>query len=207
MNAQYHLKKLAIDVVILLPDDVIDLAIKWNRALHNANGGNIQLDKHSCLPHISLAMGCIRGHQVEQACAALSSMATEHSYLSLSIPELKCVSTASGNRVVSFDISPSKALTVLHESSVATFKPFLTQDASESDLYDPPPIDSASIDWINHYVPHHCFQHFWPHITVGYGETQDHFDPVTFRASRLAICQLGNYCTCRRILGEAFMKG
>lgn len=206
MNAENNLKKLAIDVVILLPDDIRDLAIKWNQALHNPNGATIQLDSHNYLPHISLAMGCIRGHQVEQVCTSLSSIAAEHRSLTLSIPELKCVTTQSGNRVVSFDISPAPALTFLHESAVATFKPFLTQDATELDLYDPPPVDSGSLDWINHYVPHHCYRHFWPHITVGYGETQDHFQPVTFRASRLAICQLGNYCTCRRILGEVFMN-
>ena len=197
--------KLAIDIVILPPDDVMDVAIQWNQGLHSPNTENIRLNKERSLPHISLAMGCLRADQLEQARAALKSISSSHHAPELHVHRVKIVETTS-NRVVSFDIADNPLLTRLHESVVDTFGSMMTQDATETELSDAPPIDVSAINWINQYIPHHCFENFWPHITIGFGETSDFFQPFSFQATRLAICHLGNYCTCTRILGDAFMK-
>jgi hypothetical protein len=126
--------------------------------------------------------------------------------LALQAPDIKTVNTASGDRVASLDIAHSRELTMLHESIVTAFRPLLTQDVTEEDLNDAPPIDPSSLDWINHYIPDHCFQNFWPHITLGFGVLSDSFQPFSFHASRLAICHLGNYCTCSRVLAELFLE-
>jgi len=42
-----------------------------------------------------------------------------------------------------------------------------------------------------------------PHISVGYGEITGLPSPIEFRATQLALCHLGNHCTCRKVLASA----
>jgi hypothetical protein len=198
--------KFAINVVILPPDSIMDRALEWNRMLCKARPGNIALDKFQYLPHISIVMGCIRADQLDQAKALLQSIATQHHALALQVFNIRTVSGASGTSVITFDIILTKELAALHQSIVRTFRPLLTQDADESALNDVPPISTAAIDWINHYIPHQCFDNFWPHITLGFGDLPTGFQPFSFRGSRLAICHLGNHCTCKTILAETVLR-
>jgi len=199
------MKRFAVDVVILPPDPVMDLALEWNRLLCKTHPTNIVLNKMNCLPHITIAMGCLPANQLEHANELLQSIASQHHILELQVPHLKTEDTSSGNTVVTFDIDVSPELIRVHELIIAAFSPLLSQDATEADIYDPPPIDPSALDWINHFIPHYSFEHFWPHITLGFGEPHANFKPYSFKASRLAICHLGNHCTCRSILGEAFL--
>jgi hypothetical protein len=196
------MKKIAINVVILPPDPVRDLALEWNHMLCKAQPTNIALGKFQYLPHISLVMGCILAEQLDHANRVLQSIATRHRALELQVPNIRPFSTASGNKVITFDIMLSPQLAALHETIVNEFRPLLTQDADDDAINDSPPISSDALEWINHYIPDQCFDRFWPHITVGFGDPPVTFQPISFQGSRLAICHLGNYCTCRTILSE-----
>jgi hypothetical protein len=44
--------------------------------------------------------------------------------------------------------------------------------------------------------------HFDPHVTLGFGESASRQEPFEFEANRLAICHVGNFNTCRRVLYE-----
>lgn len=184
----------------------MDLALEWNQILCKARPANIALGKLQYLPHISIVMGCIQEDRLGQANELLQSTAAEHSALALQVPAIRTVASASGNSVIALDIAHTEGLAALHGSIVAAFRPLLTQDADEASINDIPPISSDAIAWINHYIPDQCFDHFWPHITLGFGDPPPTFHPISFQGSRLAICHLGNYCTCRTILAEANLK-
>ncbi len=199
------MKRFAINVVILPPDPVMDLALEWNHMLRKARPTNIALGKLQYLPHISIVMGCIRADRLDHAKGMLQSIATQHRTLELQMPDIRTVSTESGNKVITFDIMLTKEFAALHESIVHAFRPLLTQDADDDAINDSPPISSDAVDWINHYIPDQCFDRFWPHITLGFGDPPATFQPIPFLASRLAICHLGNHCTCRTILAETVL--
>ena len=200
------MKKIAINVVLLPPDPETDMILGWNQTLCKARPANIALGKLQYLPHISMVMGCIREDQLDQARTLLQGIADKHSALALQVPNIRTVSTASGNTIITLDINLTLELAALHESLVGAFRPLLTQDADEAALNDIPPISPDAIAWINHFIPDQCFDHFWPHITLGFGDPPPDFRPISFQGSRLAICHLGNYCTCRTILAEAILK-
>ena len=48
--------KIAIDVVLLPPEEIMDKAIEINRQLAD---DPIKLNKENCLPHVSLCMGVV----------------------------------------------------------------------------------------------------------------------------------------------------
>ena len=51
--------KIAVDVVLLPSETIINRAIEANKQLLKQGIGEIVLNKEHYLPHISLAMGCI----------------------------------------------------------------------------------------------------------------------------------------------------
>ena len=51
--------RIAVDVVLLPDETMTDKAIEMNAKLVKQFGSEIVLHKEKCLPHISLAMGCI----------------------------------------------------------------------------------------------------------------------------------------------------
>lgn len=200
------MKRFAIDVVILPPENVMGLAIEHNKRLLKTHPVNIVLGRVGRLPHISLAMGCLAIDLLETAKAVLQEMAHRHPPLELHVTNIHTVKNSSGNRIVSFDIDLQPGIAALHKSIVSAFDPLLTNDATAADLNDPPPIEASSLEWINRFIPHSCFENFWPHITLGFGDPPEEFKTFSFQASRLAICHLGNYCTCTTILGEASLN-
>lgn len=195
------MKKLAIDIVILPPDNVTEVAINYNKLLRGNTEENIVLGKTRYLPHISLLMGCLATDQLEEITSILHAVVKEHNILKLAISGIQ-TDNAGTHGVVSLEIERTQELQSLHESIANSCRPFLSQDAEEADMADPPPIKKSSLEWINRFIPHACFENFWPHITLGLGEYAGTFEPFDFPASRVAICHLGNHCTCAEVLGE-----
>ncbi len=78
----------------------------------------------------------------------------------------------------------------------------------------PPEAGESTLLWIKHYPEKSSFENFFPHITIGYGEIDDYSFgsrkagslPMRFTASKLALCHLGNHCTCRKILASAELR-
>jgi hypothetical protein len=81
-----------------------------------------------------------------------------------------------------------------------TLAPFFTYDVDASMLHGQGPIAASTLAWIRDFPSRSSFAFFWPHITVGYGEAPSIDTPVSFTAVSLALCHLGNHCTCRKVL-------
>jgi hypothetical protein len=105
-----------------------------------------------------------------------------------------------GSKVSSWLIAKTERLQRLHEQVMTRLAPFLSHAPTESMLFGPGPVASPTLDWIRDFPRKSSFAFFWPHITLGYGEAPCPPSPVSFAAPRLAICHLGNHCTCRKVL-------
>ncbi|MCR4311593.1 MAG: hypothetical protein NUV54_03460 [Candidatus Taylorbacteria bacterium] len=89
------------------------------------------------------------------------------------------------------------------------FEGLLTSDVTE-DMFFNPPIRPGSVEWVRDYLKKHTnVNGFHPHITISVGGEPNvglQF-PISFTASRLALCHLGNGNTCRKILAECPLAG
>ena len=57
--------------------------------------------------------------------------------------------------------------------------------------------------WVENYGKNHSDpENYHPHISSKCRKAEYHNFPVKFIASKIALCRLGNYCTCRTILGS-----
>jgi hypothetical protein len=199
------MSRYAIDVVILPPEPVMDLAIEWNKQLSIAHKQSIVLNKKDMLPHISLLMGCITVPSLEKAAAILDQVTHSQISISLYIPGLQF--TTNSHPVAALDIALSEELADFQRALIDAYRPLITQDAHEEDLFDGPPVSTSVLEWINRFIPEQCYERLWPHITLGHGRLIGKQEPLTFTATRIAICHLGDHCTCRQILAEAPLAG
>lgn len=194
--------KIAVDIVLLPSDEMMDEAIKVNRKLLE----KIILSKEDCLPHISLAMGVINKKDIPSINKDLQEIARQFSLINLDAINISTHKSASGETVSCFTIKNTKELQLLHEKVIGKMSQYFTYDAAEDMLYSPAGIEKSTLQWINNYPKNSSFENFSPHITIGFGEVSDVNLPIRFTASKLALCHLGNYCTCRKILASADLK-
>ena len=217
--------KLAVDVVLLPSEAMMDQAIALNRRLLGRSDQGMILNKKDCLPHISLAMGCIEGEDIPLIQAILGKIAQQFPGLDLTATAVRAVTSPAGRTVSSIEIENTAGLQRLHEAVMSRLSPhfsytvspemffvFLadgvadeTADAT-ADATANTTIDKAAISWVENFPAQSSFTRFSPHITAGFGQTDYLLGPMRFRPASLALCQLGNFCTCRRILAAADLR-
>ncbi len=182
--------KIAIDVVLLPPEEIMNKAIEINKKLVD---DPIKLNKESCLPHISLCMGTIEEKSLPKIKETIDKIASSFPKLSLTINEINEEHTT-------FDIEKTEILQKLHETVMEKLEPYLSYNATTSMCFSPPHVVEKTLFWINNYREDSSFGKFHPHITLGTSKLNKTELDINFTASILAICHLGNYCTCRRVL-------
>ena len=190
----------AVDVV-LLPDKIMaEKAIEANAKLVEKFGAEIVLGKEKCLPHISLAMGCIDDGDIPEIEKVLAEVAKDLSLGPLRTAGIAISTNAKGQSVSVIVVAREKKLQSLHEEVMVEVEPYFSSDVSEDMIYPSGRIAESTLLWIKNYRAKSGFRKFLPHITLGYGEIEDFSLPDEFYASKLALCHLGNHCTCRAVL-------
>jgi len=188
--------RIAIDAVLLPSETMTDKAIEANRRLSDER---IVLGKGCCLPHISLAMGCIEKNDIGEIERILQEIAEQCALSRLKVTGIHLGTNSVGEKVSSFQIERTEAVQSLHEKVMQRLKPYLTYGVT-ADMVLSPPVDESTLRWIRNYPEESSFENFFPHITIGYGAIGFFPSPREFAVSKLALCHLGNHCTCREVL-------
>lgn len=186
---------LAVDVVLLPPPKIMDRAIAGNRKLSPKNNNEITLNKKNCLPHITLAMGCIKKGEGLIVKNRLND-------ISKRFPRMELETVSSKRKKAWFKIKNIDKLQLLHETVMIDLFRFFSYRVKEHMLCksDKERINSITLNYIKHFPVTSSFGKYAPHITIGSGETDLTFPKIRFRVSELALCHLGNFCTCRKII-------
>ncbi len=198
--------KIAVDVVLLLSEDMADKAIAANKELLKQYAHKIVLDKESCLPHISLAMGCIDERDIDEIGKILKIIAQQNPLGQLSVIGIHTGTNRAGEKVSVFQIEKTEALQTLHEEVMRRLERYFSYDIKSEMVLSSSETSESTLDWIKNYPEKSSFDKFFPHITIGYGEINNISFPIKFTVSKLALCHLGNHCTCRKILVSADLK-
>lgn len=195
--------KIAIDVVLLPAIEMINKSIEINRELLKNNENKIILDKEKCLPHISLCMGCIEEDKIPEINNILDEISKEFSQFNLEAIDLKPDIIPTGKKVSGLHIKNQEDLQKLHETIMKKLWNYLSYDVEISMLFNLDEVEEVTLYWIKNYANHyHKPSLFHPHITVGFGETNKFSMPIKFNSNKIALFQLGNYCTCRKLISS-----
>jgi 2'-5' RNA ligase len=217
--------KIAVDVVLLPSQAMMDRAIAANRRLLRIGTDKITLNKRDCLPHISLAMGCIEKTDIPNIERTLRTVAKSRPPGPLTIVGIRVGTDAAGRKVSVFEVGKTDLLQSLHEAVMRDLSPYLSSNVTADMLLGEPAADDSTLQWIRDYPEKSSFENFFPHITIGFGQIAEHAvrrrsgparagvpsasegphlpSPIEFHATQLALCHLGNHCTCRKVLASA----
>ena len=196
----------AVDVVLLPDGAMTDRAVEANKVLVKKSGGKIVLNKENCLPHISLAMGCINESDLAAIRKVLSTVAEKSSLPELRVISIQTSTSSVGEKVSAFEVEKTRELRLLHEDVMEKLAEYFSYDVTSDMIYSTGEVGESTLLWIKSYREKSSFAGFSPHITIGYGEVNDFLFPIKFTASKLALCHLGNHCTCRKILASIELK-
>ncbi len=208
--------KKAVDIVLLPDEAMTDKAIEANAELvrkygmdstHSTSSGRagspqaeIVLDKDNCLPHISLAMGCIEDSNISAAGKVLEEIAEQNPVGKLKAVGVEVTENAKGEKVSVFKVERTQQLQSIHERVSQELAKYFSFDVTKDMIYGSEEVAETTLLWIRNYREKSSFERFAPHITIGYGQAKELARPIEFRASQLALCHLGNHCTCRKVL-------
>ena len=198
--------KIAVDVVLLPSEEVTNRAIEANKGLLKQYADRIILDKENCLPHISLAMGCMDEQDIPDIEKILHIIAGKYNPGQLNIAGINIGTNALGKKVSAFEVEKTERLQSLHEEVMGRMMPYFSYDVTAEMVLSPPTACKSTLLWIKNYPEKSAFDNFFPHITVGYGQLDEFPFTTEFAASKLALCHLGNRCTCRKVLATAELE-
>jgi 2'-5' RNA ligase len=195
--------KIAVDIVLLPSQEMTNQAIEANKSLLEQYADRIILDKESCLPHISLAMGCMDEQDIPDIEKILLTIAEKYNPGRLNIAGISVAANALGEKISAFEVEQTERLLSLHEEVMRKIMPYFSYDVTAEMVLSPPRAGESTLLWIKNYPDKSAFENFFPHITIGYGRLDEFTLTAEFTASKLALCHLGNHCTCRKVIAAA----
>jgi 2'-5' RNA ligase len=196
------MSRIVVDVVLLPDEAVTNRAIELNAKL----GKEIVLDKKNCLPHISLAMGCIDKRDVPAIEKVLTAITERCTIGELAITGIHASTNSRGETVSAFEVEKTRELQSLHEMVSEKVQPYFSSVVTADMICGDGEVAETTLEWIRSYREKASLAKFFPHITIGYGEAEEQEFPIKFAALKLALCHLGNHCTCRKILSSIDLR-
>ena len=142
------MSRIAVDVV-LLPDEIMtDRAIEINAQLVRKFGSKIVLNKENCLPHISLAMGCLDEAEIISVEKVLGEIGKETSLPDLKVVGIRASENSKGQTVSVFEVEKTKELQSLHEEVMNKLTSYLSTDVTEDMVYGDQTVAESTLLWI-----------------------------------------------------------
>ncbi|MBD3296768.1 MAG: hypothetical protein GF392_05315 [Candidatus Omnitrophica bacterium] len=186
---------IACDIVLLPPVKIMNEAIRVNQEIIEGGDNDIVLDAKTCIPHITLAMGCVDRAKLPEVDGILKDIAAN-------FPELHLKTLHCSEGPASMKIRKNRDIELLHEIVLIRLSPYLKSNPEREMLaeYDEAPFHEETLEYIRTFAKKGSFENYNPHITVGHGRTTVELDTFDFKADTLALCQLGDLCTCRKLL-------
>lgn len=200
---------LAVDIVLIPPRAIREKAIQFNKKFVASAESDFLLDHQTCIPHISLLMGAVPEKQLGELQLELERIADKTAAIQLTIPAYAVSILPNKKYVSSLIIEKNLELQKLHEDLLKETLPLLKHTAISKEMFfqDTSCILEFSVSWVKRFVLDSSKKNYQPHITLGLGEVQGVPLPMKFKASELALYQLGNYCTCRKKLWSNELNG
>ena len=184
---------LALDVALLPPPEVREIAVRLSAALPRATSKGLLLDDEH-LPHVTLVQQFVETADIDAVAAVLDRVLTDTIPLRLRVP-----GAGKAGDTVWMTIEGSPALLALHRGLMDALQPFERSGGGPEAFHDGD-ARPGDVQWVANYRRASAFRAFTPHVTLGHAAAPPHVAPFEFEARIVAACHLGRFCTCRGVI-------
>ena len=191
---------LALDIAILLPPETSTSVELLNTQL-SAPPEGFRFSARR-LPHISLVQQFSPTAELNVIEQTIAGIVSKHPPIDLTLASITNSETTS-----SLTVTPSPILDTLHRrlmDQLAIFDVGLGDERAFINT-DATPTDAArlrDITWVSQFRTEAAYDAFAPHVTLGVGTIKTTIPKTTFTASVIALCILGRFCTCQKVLAS-----
>jgi 2'-5' RNA ligase len=183
----------AIDIAILPPADVSARAIALSSALPAAESQGLLLGA-DYPPHITLTQQFVFSESLDSLFAQIDRVMNDRGPL-----HLRVMGGGRGTNSVWMSIERSPELLSLHEQLLHVAEPFEVTTGDSSAFFGDDARD-RDVQSVREFRRQSSLDRFTPHITLGHASEAPAIDPMAFAATTIAVCHLGRFCTCPRVL-------
>jgi 2'-5' RNA ligase len=192
--------RLAVALVVLPSAAVARRAIALNRRLEDRT---LRLGPRAW-PHLTLAMACVDRDAIGAIASHLRGPVADERAFDVTLT--RTVTVPGATHVTAwYDAAKSRVLQRWHRRAVALLDRYRRPGPAARDfaVSRGGTVSNSARRWVRRYAQDAAGPRYRPHITLGYGAApSDGRFPLVFRARRLALCHLGDHCTCARVLAE-----
>ena len=191
---------LALDIAILLPPETSTSVELLNTQL-SAPPEGFRFSARR-LPHISLVQQFSPTAELNVIEQTIAGIVSKHPPIDLTLASITNSETTS-----SLTVTPSPVLDTLHRrlmDQLAIFDVGLGDERAFINT-EATPTDAArlrDITWVSQFRTDAAYDAFAPHVTLGVGAIKTTIPKTTFTASVIALCILGRFCTCQKVLAS-----
>jgi hypothetical protein len=185
--------KIAIDIVLLLPTEIVEHCIEINSKFDNPEYVSF---KDGYNPHITLGMGSILMDDVENFKKELGQLLQE-----FEMPEITLTSLGIG-KYTHFNLDITGLLKNLHNAIFDLISKYNAGDVTTENFFE---MDKSSslIDWVNNYKNNSAYDKYHPHITLGIGTPEIALEfPIIFKPKSVGFFHLGIHGTCKKLIAS-----
>ena len=184
---------IALDIAILPPADVSARAIALSAALpaDGSQGLRLGVDR---LPHITITQQFVPFESLDLLLAQLDRLLRDCE----PVP-LRVTGGGKGSNSVWLTIERTPALANLHAQLLQTAEPFEVTTGDAASFFGGDARD-RDVRWVREFRRESSFDRFTPHITLGHASEPPTVEPMAFVATTIAVCHLGRFCACQRII-------
>ena len=184
---------LAVDVAILPPPPVAQIAIDLSAALPAAESQGLRLSG-THRPHITLTQHFVTAGGVHAIAEVVSGVLSERAPMHITI-----TGPGRGSRSVWMRVEDTTALRDLHRRLMDALRPFEQSGGGPAAFADGN-ARPGDVTWVSRFRDYSSYARYVPHITLGHASQLPRVEPFSFVADTIALCHLGRFCTCREIL-------
>ena len=191
---------IAIDIVLIPPRKIIDEVIGLNSQC-SWSDGNFSQSISDRVPHMTLLMWWIEEENLGKIEDLLNSYAktitetpiakSNGIYYSI-LPD--------GNFWQYIDIDTNSSLQSIYNYTLTNLMPIMSHIEKREGFIENNTINEITIEWVGGHANKSPNDTYNPHISIGIGTLESDEFKKEFPIESIGIYQLGNYCTCRKLL-------
>ena len=184
---------LALDVALLLPPDARQRAMTISASLPPKESHGFRLDADH-FPHVTLTQLFVRADEADAALDRIDDTLRGQQPFGIRV-----TGGGKGHSSVWMAVERTDAIASLHERLLEALRGLERPGGTAAAFFEGD-ARVGDVAWVTGYRLTSSLSAYNPHVTLGYAANPPAIEPFAFEATTVAVCHLGRFCSCRRIL-------